>query len=84
LNFAFYASRNVTRAALFTQDLQLVEHYVLPTMSGGKVMTVKPHDAATKPTFAIKQAVKAPTPPKTKSSKKVVTKEYKSAIKKED
>ena len=83
-NFAFYASRNVTRAALFTQDLQLVEHYVLPTMSGGKVMTVKPHDAATKPTFAIKQAVKAPTPPKTKSSKKVVTKEYKSAIKKED
>ena len=84
LNFAFYASRNVTRAALFTQDLQLVEHYVLPTMSGGKVMTVKPHDAVTKPIFAIKQAVKAPTPPKTKSSKKVVTKEYKSAIKKED
>tara|TARA_B100001059_G_scaffold200829_1_gene207843 strand:- start:171 stop:668 length:498 start_codon:yes stop_codon:yes gene_type:complete len=84
LNFAFYASRNVTRAALFTQDLQLVEHYVLPSMSGGKVMTVKPHGAVTKPIFAIKDVVTAPTPPKTKSSKKVVTKEYKSAIKKED
>jgi hypothetical protein len=53
-------------------------------MSGGQVMTVKPHDAVTKPIFAIKQEVKAPTPPKTKPSKKVVTKEYKSAIKKED
>ena len=84
LNFAFYASRNVTRAALFTQDLQLVEHYVLPSMSGGKVMTVKPHGAVTKPVFTIKEVVKAPTPPKTKSSKKVVTKDYKSSIKNED
>ena len=82
LNFSFYSSRNVTRAALFTQELQLVEHYVLPTISGGKVMTVKPHGAAAKPVFVIKEAVKAPAPPKSKPTKKAVTKEYKSAFKK--
>jgi hypothetical protein len=83
-NFAFYASRNVTRAALFTQDLQLVEHYVLPAMSGGKVMTVKPHGAMPKPIFVTKEVVKASAPSKAKSPKKVVTKEYKSVIKNED
>jgi hypothetical protein len=82
LNFSFYSSRNVTRAALFTQDLQLVEHYVLPSMSGGKVMTVKPHDAVTKPSFVIKEAVKPVTPIKTKSTKKAVTNVYKSAFEK--
>jgi len=84
LNFDFYGSRNVTRAALFNQELQLVEHYVLPSMSGGKVMTVTPHGAVTKPVFVIKEVVKPAAPVKTKSTKKVVTKEYKSAIKKED
>ena len=82
-NFAFYGSRNVSRAALFTPDLQLVEHYVLPGISGGKVMTVKPHGAVTKPSFEIKETVKVATPPKAKAPEKVVTKEYKSAIKKE-
>jgi len=84
LNFSSYSSRNVTRAALFNQELQLVEHYVLPAMSGGKVMTVKPHGAVTKPIFAIKEAVKEPTPPKVKSVKKTVAKEYKSAFTKKD
>jgi len=84
LNFSFYSSRNVTRAALFNQELQLVEHYVLPAMSGGKVMTVKPQGAVTKPIFAIKEAVKDPTPPKVKSVKKTVAKEYKSAFTKKD
>lgn len=49
LNFAFYGSRGVSRAALFTGDLVLIEHYVLPAMSGGKVMTVKPQGASEKP-----------------------------------
>jgi hypothetical protein len=53
-------------------------------MSGGKVMTVTPHGAVTKPVFVIKEAVKPAAPVKTKATKKVVTKEYKSAIKKED
>ena len=30
----------VRRAALFTEDMQLIEHYVFPAISGGKVMTV--------------------------------------------
>jgi len=49
LNFAFYGAKGVTRAALFTRDLGLIEHYVLPTMSGGKVMTVKPQGSSEKP-----------------------------------
>ena len=49
LNFSFYGAKGVTRAALFTRDLGLIEHYVLPTMSGGKVMTVKPQGSAEKP-----------------------------------
>jgi len=49
LNFNFYGARGVTRAALLTSDLELIEHYVLPTMSGGKVMTVKPQGAVEKP-----------------------------------
>lgn len=49
LNFSFYGAKGVTRAALFTRELGLIEHYVLPTMSGGKVMTVKPKGSAEKP-----------------------------------
>ena len=48
-NFTFYGARNVSRAALFTRDLVLIEHYVLPTISGGKVMTVKPQGSSEKP-----------------------------------
>ena len=48
-NFAFYGINEVARAALFTQDLQVIEHYVFPRISGGKVMTVTPAGAASKP-----------------------------------
>jgi hypothetical protein len=48
-NFTFYGAKNVSRAALFTRDLVLIEHYVLPTISGGKVMTVKPQGSSEKP-----------------------------------
>ena len=37
------------RAALFTEAYELIEHYVFPAISGGKVMTVIPAGAAAKP-----------------------------------
>lgn len=48
-NFAFYYINNVDRAALYTEDLQLIEHYVFPKISGGKVMTVTPAGGAVRP-----------------------------------
>lgn len=65
LNFSFYGAKGVTRAALFTRDFDLVEHYVLPTISGGKVMTVKPQGSADK--------FNGPEPKKTNSAKSTKT-----------
>jgi hypothetical protein len=48
-NFSFYGVNELRRAALFTEDYQLIEHYVFPAISGGKVMTVTPPDAAERP-----------------------------------
>ena len=48
-NFTFYGINEVGRAALFTEDWQIIEHYVFPKISGGKVMTVTPPGAAGKP-----------------------------------
>ena len=45
--FNFFYINEVERAALFTDTFELVEHYVFPTISGGKVMTVTPADGAT-------------------------------------
>ena len=47
--FTFSAMNEVERAALYNADWELVEHYVFPRISGGKVMTVIPPGAATKP-----------------------------------
>ena len=47
--FNFYGANEVRRAALFTTNYELIEHYVFPVISGGKVMTVTPADAAPKP-----------------------------------
>ena len=49
-NFTFYGSKEVRRAALFTEAYELIEHYVFPAISGGKVMTVTPAGAADRPT----------------------------------
>ena len=49
-NFTFYGSNELKRGALFTTDWQLIEHYVFPAISGGKVMTVTPAGAAARPT----------------------------------
>ena len=48
-NFTFYGSNEVKRAALFTDAYELIEHYVFPSISGGKVMTVTLPGAAARP-----------------------------------
>ena len=73
LNFDFYGARSVSRVALFNQELKLIEHYVLPAMSKGKVMTVKPHGTEDKPSFEVKAPVKPLEPkPVKKAEKKVI------------
>ena len=48
-NFTFIGSNELSRAALFTDAFELIEHYVFPRISGGKVMTVTPAGAASRP-----------------------------------
>ena len=48
-NFTFIRPNEVSRAALFTDDWQLIEHYVFPKISGGKIMTVTPPGSASRP-----------------------------------
>ena len=48
-NFNFYQPNEVSRAALFDANMSLVEHYVFPKISGGKIMTVTPAGGAAKP-----------------------------------
>ena len=47
--FTFVVPNEVRRGALYTEDMQLIEHYVFPSISGGKVMTVTPAGAADRP-----------------------------------
>ena len=47
--FNFYGINEVRRAALFTTTYEIIEHYVFPVISKGKVMTVVPAGAAAKP-----------------------------------
>ena len=51
-NFIFYGMNEVNRAALFTDAYELIEHYVFPRISGGKVMTVTPPGGAIRPSAA--------------------------------
>jgi len=47
--FNFYQINELARAALYNDSWELVEHYVMPRISGGKVMTVTPADGAANP-----------------------------------
>ena len=47
--FDFIKPSNISRAALFTDKFDLIEHYVFPSISGGKVMTVIPCGSAVRP-----------------------------------
>ena len=49
-NFTFFGVNEVGRAALYTDAFELIEHYVFPKISGGKIMTVTPAGAADRPT----------------------------------
>ena len=55
--FTFSQFNEVSRAALFTDAWAIIEHYVFPNISRGKVMTVVPAGAAGKP------GVAPPAPP---------------------
>ena len=48
--FNFSNSIGISRAALFTDSFELIEHYVFPSISGGKIMTVTPSGGAVRPT----------------------------------
>ena len=47
--FNFYINNQINRAALYNENWQLIEHYVFPKISGGKVMTVTPAGSASRP-----------------------------------
>ena len=49
-NFSFFGMGEISRAALYTDSFELIEHYVFPKISGGKVMTVTPAGGASRPT----------------------------------
>ena len=65
--FTFFGSNEIRRGALFTDAYEIIEHYVFPSISGGKVMTVTPAGAADKPGGA------PPPPPATAIGNVVVT-----------
>jgi len=48
-NFSFFGMGEISRAALYTDAFELIEHYVFPTISGGKTMTVTPAGGASRP-----------------------------------
>jgi len=51
-NFTFLRPNEIRRGALYTDAMELIEHYVFPAISGGKVMTVTPPGAASRPSGA--------------------------------
>jgi len=48
-NFSFFGAGEISRACLFTDAFEVIEHYVFPSISGGKVMTVTPPGGASRP-----------------------------------
>jgi len=61
-NFSFYNVGEISRAALFTDAYELIEHYVFPSISGGKIMTVTPASGGVRPTTAVAPSSSAPAP----------------------
>jgi hypothetical protein len=58
--FTFTGAGEISRAALFNDSFELIEHYVFPSISGGKVMTVTPPEGPLRPAPAA--AAPAPAP----------------------
>ena len=59
-NFTFYGTNGISRAALYDENMALIEHYVFPKISGGKIMTVTPPGAASRPGSARPHSEPAP------------------------
>jgi len=49
-NFSFYNACEISRGCLFNDSFEVIESYVFPSMSGGKIMTVTPAGGASRPT----------------------------------
>ena len=47
--FTFSQINELERAALFTANFELIEHYIFPSIAGGSIVTVKPADSADRP-----------------------------------
>ena len=52
-NFIFSGINELERAALYTDDMKIIEHYAFPAISGGPIMTVIPQGAALRPAPAV-------------------------------
>jgi len=61
--FSFYNHIGIDRAALFTENMELIEHYVFPRISGGKIMTVTPPSAPDKPSTLSAPIITEPVAP---------------------
>ena len=56
-NFTFSHMSQLKRAALYDENMGLIEHYVFPSIAGGPIMTVTPANGASRP------SVPPPPPP---------------------
>ena len=51
-NFTFSGMSEIERAALYTENFELIEHYIFPAIAGGSIVTVTPAGSADRPTAA--------------------------------
>ena len=51
-NFTFSGMSEIERAALYTENFELIEHYIFPAIAGGSIVTVTPAGSADRPTGA--------------------------------
>ena len=63
-NFNFYDVKDIQRAALFTDQMQIIEHYMFPDIAGGSIVTVTPPGAGSRPSGG-GEAVEAVVPEET-------------------
>ena len=47
--FTFSNAKEISRSAIFTDSFDVIDHYVFPSISGGKIMTVTPSGGADRP-----------------------------------
>ena len=52
-NFSFYNACEISRGCLFNDAFEVIESYVFPSISGGKVMTVTPADGPVRPSGSV-------------------------------